>query len=35
MAFIWRLCFTDRGINAARTAKVKTMMLNPKLLKKM
>ena len=33
MAFIWRLCLMDRGIIAARTSIVNTMMLSPKLLK--
>ena len=32
-AFIWRACFTDRGINNARTAIVNTIMLISKLLK--
>ena len=34
-AFIWRACFTDRGISNPRTTMVKTIMLIPKLLKNM
>ena len=34
MAFICRLCFTDRGIINTRTITVNAMMLSPKLLKK-
>ena len=34
MALIWRLCLIVSGTIAARTSRVKAMMLNAKLLKR-